>query len=245
MAIVKSKQLLTVGDAKTSKGELLGYKTHILYMIPYTQNSKKINLCPHASAGCAAACLVGSGKGGVFSNVIQGRQNKTEYFLAERVEFLNQLVTEITKAIKKQKGKDTPVFRLNGTADIRYEKFKIFEGKNIFELFPEVQFYDYTKNYLRFDQNLPKNYDLTFSRSETNHDKAMEILKKGYNVAMVFDEVPTEYEGYEVINGDEHDLRFLDKKGVIVGLKYKKLTAKGSDNNAAFDSGFAIRTKNQ
>ena len=60
---------------------------------------------------------------------------------------------------------------------------------------------------------------------------------------MVFDELPSTYEGYEVINADNDDLRFLDKKGVICGLKYKKMTGKGANNSLAFESGFAIRTK--
>jgi hypothetical protein len=71
----------------------------------------------------------------------------------------------------------------------------------------------------------------------------MELLKRGFNVAMVFDVLPTEFEGYKVINADETDLRFTDPKNVIVGLKYKKMTKKGANNNLAFESGFAIRTK--
>src|ERR1019366_7018904 len=88
---------------------------------------------------------------------------------------------------------------------------------------------------------LPKNYSLTFSRSETNHEKAMELLSKGISVAMVFDKTPKVYEGYTVIDGDISDLRFKDKKGVIVGLKYKKITTKGADNSEVFESGFGIR----
>jgi hypothetical protein len=141
------------------------------------------------------------------------------------------------------KDKAIPVFRLNGTSDLPYEKYRVFEGgKNIFELFPDAIFYDYTKNYTRFKSTLPKNYHLTFSRSETNHEKALEILGMGYNVAMVFTKVPEMFEGYEVINGDETDLRFLDKKNCIVGLKYKKLTGKGANNKQAIESGFVIDT---
>jgi hypothetical protein len=74
---------------------------------------------------------------------------------------------------------------------------------------------------------------LTFSLSETNHDKAFELLTKGHNVAMVFgvkrgEELPKNYKGYKVINGDESDLRFKDEKNVIVGLRYKYLTGKGT-----------------
>ena len=141
------------------------------------------------------------------------------------------------------KGKAIPTIRLNGTSDIRYEKFKVKDGKTIFELHPNVQFYDYTKNYLRFDNILPKNYHLTFSRSETNNDKAMELLSKGHNVAMVFDKVPKTFMGYKVINGDKDDLRFKDKKNIIVGLRYKKMTGKGANNSEGVNSGFVIQTE--
>jgi hypothetical protein len=180
----------------------------------------------------------------MYTSVQQGRRNKSEYFLSNRIEFLHQLKAEITKAIKKHEGNAIPVFRLNGTTDITWEKFKIFDGKNIFEVFPNVQFYDYTKNYTRFDKALPSNYHLTFSRSETNHSKTLELLSKGINCAMVFDALPLTYEGYEVINADADDLRFLDKRGgVICGLKYKKMTGRGTNNALAFSSGFAIRTQ--
>jgi hypothetical protein len=177
----------------------------------------------------------------MFEGVKKGRIAKTDYFLTSRMEFLEQLKTEIAKAIKKHEGKAIVTIRLNGTSDIPFENFRVFEGKNIFEVYPNVQFYDYTKNYTRFDKVLPSNYHLTFSKSETNTDKAFELLAKGVNVAMVFDKTPSEYMGYEVINADNDDLRFLDPKGVICGLKYKKMTGKGADNSKAFDSGFAVR----
>lgn len=246
MQTIKRKPLLTTNNAKTIKGEKLGYMTYILYMSPFKANSKGINMCPHASKGCAESCLVGSGFGGMYTSVMQGRVNKTEYFLSNRESFLNQLKEEVEKAIKKNEGKAIVTFRFNGTSDVVWEKFKVFEGgKNIFDLFPDVQFYDYTKNHKRFEKELPKNYHLTFSRSETNHDKAIELLKQGINVAMVFDKLPETFEGFEVINADLDDLRFLDKKGVICGLKYKKMTGKGGaeKNKAAFENGFVIKTE--
>lgn len=225
--------LLSTINAKTVKGEKKGFKTYIMYLSPFTQNSKGINLCSHASEGCAKACLFSSGAAR-FDRVQAGKVNKTEYFLGDRSAFLAQLDAEITKITAKH-AKDNSNFavRLNGTSDIRFEKFKIRDGKNIFELHPTVQFYDYTKNYLRFDVELPTNYHLTFSLSETNRDKAIELLGRGVNVAMVFgvkseEDLPTEYLGYPVINGDETDLRFLDDKNVIVGLKYKLMTGKGT-----------------
>jgi hypothetical protein len=237
-----TKPLLSDNNAKTRKGEKLGYKTFIMYMSPFTQNSKGINLCSHASEGCAAACLFGSGFGGMFTNVEQGRINKTEFYLNDRIGFLDKLVKEITKLEKKYKdSKETLCIRLNGTSDISFEKQLASTGKTIFDTFPDVQFYDYTKNWTRFNKPLPENYHLTFSRSETNHNKAMELLSKGINVAMVFSEIPTSFRDFKVVNGDENDLTFLQPKGVIVGLKYKKLTKKGADNDSAFTSGFAIK----
>jgi len=241
------KNLLSTNNAKTIKGEKVGYTTYIMYLAPYNQNSKGINLCSHASKGCAKACLFNSGAAR-FDAVQQGKINKTEYFLHNRKSFLEQLYNEI-KAIEikhnnivgekvyKKNGEVLRykkfAIRLNGTADIRFEKFKIKDDKNIFELFPNVQFYDYTKNHLRFNKTLPNNYHLTFSRSEDNDNKSFELLKRGYNVAMVFgvkkvSELPSEYRGFKVINGDESDLRFLDEQNVIIGLKYKLMTGKGT-----------------
>lgn len=246
---IKEQTLLTRNNNKTMKGEKLGYRTYILYMSAFNFNSLGKNVCSHASAGCAESCLVGSGMGGIYNQVKAGRLRRTEWFLTNRKAFLNKLRSEIEKAVllneyanKKNEEQTILTFRLNGTSDLAYEKFRVFEdGKNIFELFPDVQFYDYTKNHNRFKNPLPANYHLTFSRSETNHDKAMEVLKKGHNVAMVFNKVPETYLGYEVVNGDKDDLRFLDKENVIVGLKYKNLTGAGADNKKAFESGFAIK----
>jgi hypothetical protein len=235
-------KLLTTNNFKTLKGEKMGYRTYILYLAPATENSKGVNLCPHASAGCAMACLFTSGFGGMYERVKIGRMNKTEWFIHNRTEFLAKLDSEISAIEKRHKDIDKVCVRLNGTSDIRFEKFIIREGKNIFQLHPDVQFYDYTKNYTRFDIELPANYHLTFSRSEENEEIALSLLERGFNVAMVFKSIPTTYRGFKVINGDENDLRFKDPKGVVVGLKYKKSTGKGGGeiNTEAYSSGFVI-----
>lgn len=238
----KPKNLLTTNNTKTVKGEKYGWKTFILYMSPFNQNAKGVNICPQATAGCAEACLFGSGFGGMFNSVEFARINKTNYFLANRKDFLMQLYTEITEIVKKYENKKEKVcIRLNGTSDLSWEKFKVMDGKSLMELFPDVIFYDYTKNYLRFNKTLPSNYFLTFSRSENNEDKVSELLARGFNAAVVFDELPETYNGYKVINGDESDLRFEDPKNVVVGLKYKKMTGRGANNQKAFESGFALR----
>ena len=236
-------KLLTTNNAKTIKGQKQNYKTYILYMSPARQNDKNINLCSHASKGCLEACLFKSGFGGIYTSVQRARIAKSNYFVNDRTNFLKQLKKEIATAIKNQKPNEKLAFRLNGTSDISFEKFKIEDNKNIFELFPDLQFYDYTKNYVRLEKRtLPPNYHITFSRSETNEAKAIEMLKLGYNVAAVFDNLPTNYKGFKVINGDENDLRFLDEHNTVVGLKYKKLTGKGADNSQGIKSNFVIQT---
>lgn len=211
---------------KTVKGEKKGYKTFIIYMSPEKQNSLGKNLCPKASEGCKQACLFTAGMG-AFSNVKIGRINKTEYFLRDRDGFMQQAAKEIKKAVKKH-GAENIAIRLNGTTDIPFENIAFnFEGvvySNIMEIFPDVQFYDYTKIFNRLTKQLPKNYDLTFSRSENwiNHSEAQEALKLGFNVAAVFkNELPTNLDGYLIVDGDETDLTFLHPKGVILGLKAK------------------------
>lgn len=241
-------KLLSTKNSKTIKGEKFGYTTYIMYLAPHKQNSKGVNLCAKASKGCAEACLFKSGAAR-FNAVQEGKINKTEYFLANRQEFLNQLYNEIVYIVAKHNEVEGDVklslngkvlrykkfaIRLNGTSDIPFENLKVKDNKNIFELFPDVQFYDYTKLDNRFNNKiLPKNYHLTFSRSEDNHSDVLDILQRGYNVAVVFgikyeSDLPETYLGYPVINGDESDLRFLDDENVVVGLKYKLMTGKGT-----------------
>ena len=241
--------LLTTQNSKTIKGEKYGYTTYIMYLAPHKQNSKGVNLCAKASKGCAEACLFKSGAAR-FDNVQAGKINKTEYFLHDMKGFMKQMFNEVTKITLNHalvQGDKKLSFngnvlrhknfaiRLNGTSDFPFESYKYKDkgNKNIFELFPDVTFYDYTKLDQRFDKILPRNYHLTFSRSEDNHTETVDLLNRGYNVAVVFGvkdeaDLPETYLGFPVINGDESDLRFLDEENVIVGLKYKLMTGKGT-----------------
>lgn len=217
--------LLTIGNPKLLKGEKLGYLSSVLHLAPADLSGKEV--CPKRTAGCTAACLNTAGRGGMFkkgetTNVIQqARIRKTKYFFENRQEFMNELVIEITKTIKKaEKQNLIPVFRLNGTSDLSWEKYEVAEGKNIFQMFPDVQFYDYTKVLGRKTGDI-KNYHLTFSNADGNINDVLAAKQAGLNIAVVFKEMPEKYLGLPVINGDETDLRFLDPKGVIVGLKAK------------------------
>jgi hypothetical protein len=113
-----------------------------------------------------------------------------------------------------------PAVRINGTSDI--PKLALWMSTE----FPEVQFYDYTKcpkPWLRTRAN----YHVTFSHDGPNNLQAcMDALQNGVNVAVVFavrrgQPLPTTWNGYPVIDGDLHDLRFIDAQRVVVGLRAK------------------------
>ena len=159
-------------------------------------------------------------KGETTNMIQQARIRKTKYFFEARDYFMNDLVADIKLGIKQAKKLGlTPVFRLNGTSDLAWEKYTVNEH-TLFELFQDVQFYDYTKVLGRKVSHL-KNYHLTFSAADGNDADVQKALAQGMNVAAVFDRLPELYMGRPVINADDTDLRFLDPKGTIAGLKAK------------------------
>jgi len=230
-------KLLGVGsNYKTAKSDKISeYLTAIMYMMPLNTR-----ICPYQDiAKCKSACLNTAGRG-AFSNVQKARLRKTEWFLNDEPSFMEQLFQDITKFVRHcTKHGRKPAVRLNGTSDIQWE-YKKYLGQTLFEHFPEVQFYDYTKIPTRNISNIP-NYQLTWSYSEANlkyADFFREALDKGMNVAVVFNhDLPKEFKGVPVIDGDLHDLRFLDQTNSVVGLR-----AKGSAKKD--DSGFVINLIN-
>ena len=217
------KNLLSKGitNAKTKKNNL---KTFILYLAPYNQNAKKINLCPMASKGCAAACLFTAGRG-KFSNVQSSRVNKTNYFIYNKSLFIKQLAKEIIRETAKAEKKGEKIaFRLNGTSDQDFVYLlKKYAGLNIEDLQPTSILYDYTKvlGKVKKYKDHP-NYFLTFSRAEDNESAAIAALNDGSNVSIVFKgELPNYWRGFKVIDGDTSDLVMIYNKNVVLGLRAK------------------------
>jgi hypothetical protein len=222
-------KLLSTTNYKTSKGEKLGILTGILYLAPAKISGYEV--CPMRSAGCTAACLYTAGMG-AFSNVQQARIKKTKMFFEQREEFFKLLHKDIKSLIAKAKKENlVPAIRLNGTSDINWVRFKIFEQ------YPKVQFYDYTKmlNHLTKDV---ANYHITFSKNESNNLDCKIALDRGYNVAVVFNtkkglSLPSSWNDYPVYDGDDTDVRFYDPENHVIGLRAKGMAKK--DN-----SGFVI-----
>lgn len=228
--------LLTVnGNPKTNKSIAHGYLTGILHLAP-AKVSRVMDTCKYKTVACETACLNTAGRGGIgelSTNTVQlARIRRTELLARDINLFFSKLIHDIGKLERHTSMIGLlPAVRLNGTSDIPWERIK-HEGKTIFEWFPGVMFYDYTKYSDRCHQCID-NYYLTFSRTESNDDLAIAKLSAGKNVAVVFHTVPSVWNGFQVIDGDEHDLRFLDPRGVVVGLKAKGRAKKDT-------SGFVI-----
>ena len=221
----RGKLFAAGSDAKTIKSQKVLSKngkpfiTAIMYLAPY--NLSGVNVCPMAgsnAAGCAEGCLNSAGMG-KFSNVQQARIAKTAWFNLDPKGFIDAMSRDIerfyTWAIKK--GLE-PVYRPNGTSDIRWERYGLFER------FPELQFYDYSKLHNR--KGLPDNYHITWSYSEATKAYAERfdaVTADGTNAAVVFrgKTLPDFFRGKPVLNGDAHDLRFLDDPHHVVGLLAK------------------------
>jgi hypothetical protein len=214
-------KLLTVENAKTSKGEKLGYLTGILYLAP-AEESRVMNTCTMSTAGCRAGCLFTAGRAQLFPHIIEARIRKTQWLARDRAGFVAQLRKDITALVKRAtRERMVPAVRVNGTSDLPWLALQMSRE------FPNVQFYDYTKM-PRPWQCTRANYHLTFSLSESNESDAITALQHGVNVAVVFttrrgQELPATWHGYGVIDGDSHDLRFLDvhRVGLVIGLRAK------------------------
>ena len=240
--MIRSKKLLAIDtNAKTVKGQKYGFMTGILYMAPSTIAGP--NVCPMATiAGCEKACLYSAGRG-AFNSVQQSRIDKAKWFHADRETFMVQIVRNIEGLIRKATDKGmTPLVRLNGTSDIRWESIPVTHKgttyPNVMALFPEVQFYDYTK--LANRKGVPANYDLTFSYSGTlAYQKYVTQAKAaGMRIAAVFrnvEDIPATFLALECVDGDDSDIRHMDPQGVVVAL-YAKGAAKHDTTGFVVDS---------
>lgn len=226
-------KLLTTTNYKTVKGEKLGILTGILYLAPAKISGYEV--CPMRSVGCTDACLYTSGRGS-FSTVQKARIAKTKMFFEQRDEFFKLLHKDIKSLVAKAKKENMiPAIRLNGTSDINWARFKLFEQ------YPDVQFYDYTKILNHLTKDIP-NYHITFSKNEMNDDDCKIALDKGFNVAVVFNtkkgvSLPKEWKDYPVYDGDDTDVRFYDPSNHVIGLRAKGKAKKD-------DSGFVINVNN-
>jgi hypothetical protein len=232
--------LVNTENRKMMKGIPKGYLTGVMHLMP-ADKSGYGNVCPFSTPECRHHCLNTAGEW-VNSPKIQGsRIYKTKLYFTDRPTFLKELRKSIEKIVRKAKKMDLlPAIRINGTSDL--PNLGVMMAKE----YPMVQFYDYTKVPKPWEK-IRENYDIVFSRSETNEKEVQEALKHGVSVAVVFDlkpkqPLPAQYYGRPVIDGDLHDLRFLDKlegePPFVVGLR-----AKGKGRGKGTETGFVLKVE--
>lgn len=235
------------GSSKIAKGKKIGIGTYGIYFAPYKLSG--YNTCAKATKECIMGCLNTSGrvKMDIKNQIVTARINRTIGFYEQREKFMAQLLNEIKLAKGRAKRSRLKfAVRLNCTSDLSPEIFKAY-GQNVMQLFPDVQFYDYTKiaNRIRLTEKYP-NYHLTFSYTGENWSECEMFLQNNSNVAIVFDvkkghALPETFNGYKVIDGDISDYRPLDEKGCIVGLRWKVIANK-ANNEEIRGSKFVVHT---
>jgi len=252
---IKSVPFTYLGAVNSSpklkkNGKVSQQHTYGLYLAPHKLSG--YNVCPNATKECIMGCLYASGYTGIEicsgrTEIQDARINKTKMFFENPDFFMQWLVSDIRNKSKNatKKGFGFSV-RLNCTSDIDWANVRL-NGLNIFEIFPETTFYDYTKNVKKFI-NKPDNYHLTLSYTGRNWNQCKTVMSQGHNVAMVFNvrkesDIPTTHKGYEVINGDITDYRIDDAKGIIVGLKWKRIANKEAEQYV-LNSCFVVRPDN-
>jgi hypothetical protein len=204
-------------DAKTVKGQSQGYLTGILYLAPANECGIA-NLCTSSTEECRAACLYTAGMASVFPSIVRNRIEKTLRYLRDPKQFTADLCIDIDRLCDNARSRRmTPCVRINGTSDLP----KLAMG--LARRYPTVQFYDYTKHTRPWLRTRP-NYHLTYSHSGlASMPDVKAAIRHGVNVAVLFSGkvLPQQWHGWQVVDGDLSDLRFLDPIGVVVGLRAK------------------------
>lgn len=178
--------------------------------------SRWLQNCTYSTPECRKGCLATAGNGGRYDSVTNARIARTR-LLAEHPDAFMSLVWHELVRWRKNRG---PIgFRPNVLSDVRWEQF----APHWFTI-DGITCHDYTKDWGR---TAPFNYHLTYSASErTTETQVRDKLAEGCNVAMVLairkaDDMPAEWRGMPVIDGDVHDYRPIDPSGVIVALRPK------------------------
>jgi len=251
-------------NPKVAKNGKMDVLTAPMHLAPH--NLSGFQVCPQASAGCAAACLHTAGNPAYMAQKDASRKAKTVAYFKERDAFMAVLFFEIAALERKANQRDMECgIRLNATSDLPWEKRTVSlqygpdrpaHEVNLMQWFNGVQFYDYTKitkRAIAFAKgDMPRNYHLTFSKTEDNDADCIKVLEAGGNVAVVCSlpvyktakaagSLPYPYDTPDAIDGDAHDYRPVDgdRRGNIRGGLIVALKAKGDAKHDT--SGFVLR----
>jgi hypothetical protein len=232
----RRSSLLTTSNPKVDRGAAeRGYLSAVLHLAPHTMAG--VNVCAWATTGpdgCVAGCLNTAGRGGIaldasgWNRIQAARIRRTAAYVLDPERFIADLRVDILNHARAAHDHNLrPALRLNGTSDIPWHRHHPDMVNWCHGL--GVVLYDYTKR--------PKpdaadhGIDVTYSYPGGDGRAARRYLEGGHRVAVVFDtrkgdELPRKWyapwgDAYPVVDGDAHDLRFLDAGGVVVGLRAK------------------------
>ena len=232
-----SRRLLTLGgNPKVDKGrEATGTWNAVLHLAPYT-TVPGVNVCAEAgAAGCYSACLWRAGRGGIAplakpGGVAYARYQRTFWYARDPEAFIARVRSEAVRFARRvRRAGYTPALRLNGTSDIPYERD---HPELVRDLIAEgIVLYDYTK---LSDRTPPEGYSLIWSYSGAPgyRERLPEAMARYGRATVVFRvrpgtkaragaPLPDTFEGYPVVDGDEHDNWYLLPRDVVVGLRAK------------------------
>lgn len=186
------------------------------------------NMCSGSTPQCRAGCLGGTGRAEFTPAITKIRIARTKLFATNPELFWSILEPQLHAVDRKAAKLGVEVaFR----PDILSDQPWHIVMPQLLETFPHWNFYGYTKvkSKITARMNGSNTVHQTYSWSErANLDYVRGLIRDGVNVAVPFYSketmrgvIPAEWQGMKVIDGDKSDLRFLDRKGVIVGLTAK------------------------
>ena len=208
--------IMTVDNPKTLKSQKHKFYTIGLSLSPADSSGRSV--CPPKTClFCKDMCLDSAGRGR-FPKMREARVRRTNLFFDNPQEFWRCIRKDIETA--ENKTDMTLCVRMNLLSDLPWERIKVSGTRSsIMEMYPDVQFYDYTKVPGR---KTPGNYHLTFSLSENNDRHAMEeVWNHKRNLAVVMNRRPRKFYGIPTVDGDSHDLTFLRPWPRILALTPK------------------------
>lgn len=200
-----------------------GMVTVMLYLAP-----ARHGVCPFSTSGCREVCLGDtSGRMAMPYNATV-RAARSAFLLSHPRHFLRMIDAEVRAFHRKYVTSGKFAFlgvRLNGTSDIPWEQVTpalVAEWVNL----GGVRLYDYTK-WSPEDRPATPSYDLTRSATErTTPEDIATMVRRGERVAAAVkfgksDAIPAEVFGVPAVDGDVHDLRCTEDRGVLVVLRPK------------------------
>jgi hypothetical protein len=219
------------GQAKLNKSEAFSVGLTLQH-----SDRAGVESCPWRGE-CTAICVLDNGNGR-YPMTQKARDVKTKFLFDHPQAFMILLGQELRELSAKH---ERVLVRLNMNSDLRF--YKILPALVNGELFPNLFFYDYTKNPAILSTNgmVANNYRLVYSVNESsNMVKVREFVANGGTAAIVTSRTkkqapPASFMGLPVVDGDITDNRY-DEHGAWVDL-----SAKGKARFLIGKSGF-VRT---